>query len=98
MTAFTNSATSKSAAGSLTNSTRFELVRKADVTFRRVHRTKQAYVVRTFDYREKLSLALDYLNNLGIVSVGRNAEFEYINMDEAIRRGEAAARALESAA
>ncbi len=51
-----------------------------------------------FDYREKLSLALDYLNNLGIVSVGRNAEFEYINMDEAIRRGEAAARALESAA
>ena len=74
-----------------------EIVRKADVTFCRVHRTKQAYVVRTFDYREKLTRVLDYLNNLGIVSVGRNAEFEYINMDEAVRRGEAAARSLESA-
>jgi protoporphyrinogen oxidase len=63
------------------------LLRRADVTFLRVHRTRHAYVVRTFDYREKLSLALSYLNSLGIVSVGRNAEFEYINMDEAIRRG-----------
>ena len=73
------------------------IIRPADVTFCRVHRTRQAYVVRTFDYREKLSRALGYLNKLGIVSVGRNAEFEYINMDEAIRRGQAAARSLESA-
>ena len=37
---------------------------------------------------------LDYIAGLGIVSVGRNAEFEYINMDEAVRRGLAAARNL----
>lgn len=72
------------------------IIRKVDAVFSRVHRTKQAYVVRTFDYREKLTQALDYLNHLGIVSVGRNAEFEYINMDEAIRRGQAVGRALDS--
>ena len=65
-----------------------------DVTFCKVHRTKHAYVVRSFDYRQNLTTALDYLNGLGIVSVGRNAEFEYINMDEAVRRALAAVEAL----
>jgi protoporphyrinogen oxidase len=64
-----------------------ELLRRSDVRFIRVNRTRYAYVVRTFDYRERLGRALDYLDNLGIVSVGRNAQFEYINMDEAVRRG-----------
>lgn len=74
------------------------LLRRGDVDFLRIHRTRQAYVVRTFDYREKLTMALDYLNGLGILSVGRNAEFEYINMDEAARRGIEAAHRLESEA
>ncbi len=63
------------------------LIERARVEFRAVYRTKHAYVVRTFDYSEKLRRALDYLDSLGITSVGRNAEFEYINMDEAVRRG-----------
>ena len=63
-----------------------QILKRDDVVFRRVHRTKHAYVVRTFDYSEKLSKALKYLSSLGIISVGRNAEFEYINMDEAVRR------------
>ncbi len=66
------------------------------VRFCRVRRTKYAYVVRTFDYREKLRTALAYLNGLGIVSVGRNAEFEYINMDEAVRRALAAVERLDA--
>jgi protoporphyrinogen oxidase len=72
------------------------LLRRADVRFQRIHRTKHAYVVRTFDYHEKLKRALDYLNSLGIVSVGRNAEFEYINMDEAVRRGLEVAQRLDA--
>jgi protoporphyrinogen oxidase len=72
-----------------------EFLRRQDVRFRRIHRTKHAYVVRTFDYQEHLTKALDYLNGLGIVSVGRNAEFEYINMDEAVRRGLAIAQSLD---
>jgi protoporphyrinogen oxidase len=71
-----------------------ELMRPSAVCFCKVHRTKHAYVVRTFDYGANLTTALDYLNGLGIVSVGRNSEFEYINMDEAVRRGLAAADRL----
>jgi protoporphyrinogen oxidase len=73
-----------------------DLLRRDKVRFSRVHRTKHAYVVRTFDYNAKLRAALDYLNSLGIISVGRNAEFEYINMDEAIRRGIEAARLIDT--
>lgn len=72
------------------------LVKREDVTFKRICRTKHAYVVRTFDYSEKLKTGLDYLNSLGIVSVGRNAEFEYINMDEATRRALEAAKKLDA--
>jgi len=75
---------------------RMELVKPGQVRFCRVRRTKYAYVVRTFGYREKLSAALAYLNGLGIVSVGRNAEFEYINMDEAVRRALAAVERLDA--
>jgi len=71
-----------------------KLIEPDDVRFCEVHRTKHAYVVRSFDYRQNLTTALDYLRGLGIVSVGRNAEFEYINMDEAVRRGLAVAEAL----
>ncbi|HVN64301.1 MAG TPA: NAD(P)-binding protein [Candidatus Binataceae bacterium] len=73
------------------------MLRRGDIRFLRVSRTKHAYVVRTFDYAEKLSAALKYLNGLGIVSVGRNSEFEYINMDEAIRRSLAVATSLDEA-
>jgi protoporphyrinogen oxidase len=73
-----------------------ELLHRRDVRFRRIHRTKHAYVVRTFDYQARLTKALEYISSLGMVSVGRNAEFEYINMDEAIRRGLAIAHSLDS--
>jgi protoporphyrinogen oxidase len=71
------------------------LLKRGAVEFARTHRTRHAYVVRTFDYREKLALALEYMDSLGIVSVGRNAEFEYINMDEAVRRAFAVAARLD---
>ena len=73
-----------------------DLLRRRDVRFCRVSRTKHAYVVRTFDYRQKLTRALEYIESLGIISVGRNAEFEYINMDEAIRRGLEVATRLDA--
>ena len=56
------------------------------INFRSIYRTQFGYVVRTFDYAAHLKTALEYVSSLGIVSVGRNAEFEYINMDEAVRR------------
>lgn len=64
------------------------------INFRAIHRTQYAYVLRTFAYARDLKTALDYIASLGIVSVGRNAEFEYINMDEAVRRSLAVAEKL----
>ena len=52
--------------------------------------------MRTFDYLDNLSKVLEYLNGLGIISVGRNSEFEYINMDEALRRALEAVKKLEA--
>lgn len=75
-----------------------EILKREEIVFKQIHRTKHAYVVRTFDYPEKLSKALAYLAGLGIVSVGRNAEFEYINMDEAVRRGLSVAKHIDSVA
>src|SRR5262249_1762647 len=65
------------------------------ISFRSIHRTQYAYVVRTFDYAENLKTVLDFVSSLGILSVGRNAEFEYINMDEAVNRALKAARKLD---
>jgi protoporphyrinogen oxidase len=76
--------------------TAMKLIDPARIRFRSIHRTKHAYVVRTFDYAEKLKAGLAYLDSLDIVSAGRNAEFEYINMDEAIRRGLEVARQLDA--
>ncbi|MBV9836111.1 MAG: FAD-dependent oxidoreductase [Alphaproteobacteria bacterium] len=66
--------------------TKMGMVDADAIRFKAIHRTKFAYVVRTFDYATHLKTVLDYVSSLGIVSVGRNAEFEYINMDEAVRR------------
>ena len=74
------------------------LIDPARVRFKRVYRTKHAYVVRTFDYSTKLERVLKYIRDLGIISVGRNAEFEYINMDEAVRRAMDIVRQLDAPA
>ncbi len=63
---------------------RMNLIDPERVNFRHVCHTRYAYVLRTFDYRENLDVVLDYLDGRGITSVGRNAEFEYLNMDQAI--------------
>jgi protoporphyrinogen oxidase len=70
------------------------LAKREDLRFSGVHRTRFAYVIPTFDYQENLAVALEYIGSLGIVSCGRNAEFAYINMDEAIRRGLAVSETL----
>ncbi|MGH6684139.1 MAG: FAD-dependent oxidoreductase, partial [Pseudolabrys sp.] len=74
--------------------TRMGIASPDALTFRAVHRTQYAYVVQSADSEKNRKAVLDYVSSLGIVSVGRNAEFEYINMDEATRRGLAVAKGL----
>lgn len=77
---------------------RLGLADPARLRFRALERTKYGYVVRTFDCAANLKAAIDYITDLGIISAGRNAEFEYINMDEAVRRGLAVASRLDAQA
>lgn len=73
------------------------LVRRSEICYERVIRTKYGYVVRDFTYRSHLDLARAYFEGQGIELCGRVAEFEYINMDQCIERAlKVAARMNES--
>ena len=61
--------------------------KKSKLVYKNVERTEYAYVVRDFKYKVNLKKCLNFLEKRGIYSLGRNAEFTYINSDEAVRRG-----------
>ena len=64
-----------------------DLVQPAEICYSKVIRTQYGYVVQDFHYRKHLEIAKSYFANEGIALCGRNAEFEYINMDQCIERG-----------
>jgi protoporphyrinogen oxidase len=63
-----------------------DLVRRTEVCYSRVLRTKYGYVVQNDDCRRYLQRAKAYFEQIGIPLCGRVAEFEYINMDVCIER------------
>ena len=75
-----------------------DLVRPSEVCYGKVIRTKYGYVVQDDNYRKNLKKAKDYFERIGIPLCGRVAEFEYINMDVCIERGQKLAQRLNSAA
>ena len=64
-----------------------DLVRPGEICYTKVIRTQYGYVVQDFTYRKHLDKAKAYFEGQGIALCGRNAEFEYINMDQCIERG-----------
>jgi protoporphyrinogen oxidase len=64
-----------------------ELAHSGDVCYTKVYRAKYGYVVQDFNYRRHLEMAKTYFQSLGVALCGRNAEFEYLNMDQCIERG-----------
>jgi protoporphyrinogen oxidase len=75
-----------------------DLVRRSEVCYARVLRTKYGYVVQNDDCRRYLQQAKAYFEQIGIPLCGRVAEFEYINMDVCIERAQKVANRLNSAA
>ncbi len=63
------------------------LVRPSEICYSKVIRTKYGYVVQDFTYRRYLDRVKSYFEQIGVALCGRNAEFEYINMDQCIERG-----------
>ena len=65
---------------------RLGLVEKEDITATEIKSFEYAYVIYDTDHRKNADKALNYLRSIGIESVGRFAEFEYLNMDAVIER------------
>jgi len=71
-----------------------DLVRPSEICYAKVIRTQYGYVVQDFTYRKYLDQAKNYFEGEGVALCGRNAEFEYINMDQCIERALAVADRL----
>ena len=67
---------------------------RRDVVATDIQNIEYAYVVYDLHYHENVKIVRDYFSSLGIELLGRLAEFDYINMDEAIRRARARAECL----
>ncbi len=66
------------------------------VCFKKVVRSKYAYVIYDKDYLKNIGIVKNYIEKLGIVLCGRFAEFEYLNMDACIQRGRNLAEKINS--
>jgi len=66
------------------------------ICFKKVVRSKYAYVIYDRNYLKNIGIVKDYLKMLGIILCGRFAEFEYLNMDACIERGRNLAEKINS--
>jgi len=64
--------------------------------FKKVIRSKYAYVIYDKDYLKNLAIVKNYIEKLGIILCGRFAEFEYLNMDACVQRGRNLAQKINS--
>lgn len=74
-----------------------DLIHPEEVCYAKVIRTKYGYVVQDFTYRKHLQKLKSYFEQQGITLCGRNAQFEYINMDQCIEAAQKAAARLNAA-
>ncbi|MBN1595725.1 FAD-dependent oxidoreductase [candidate division FCPU426 bacterium] len=73
---------------------RLGFLHKNEVVATEIRNFPYGYVVYDLDYQRLVGCLRDYLQSLGIQLLGRFGEFEYINMDEVIRRGKRLAEQL----
>ncbi len=73
-----------------------EVIRDDDeIVFGRVSPITPAYVIYTLDHQRAVATIREWLDAIGIRTVGRFGEWEYFNMDQAIASGRDAIRAVE---
>jgi protoporphyrinogen oxidase len=73
---------------------RVGIIDKKDVKVIDVRNTEYGYVIHDRDHAVNIATARNYFDSIGMRLHGRFAEFEYINMDEVIRRSIELAREL----
>ncbi len=70
------------------------LIKPEKVCYKKVVRSKYAYVIYDKDYLKNIEVVRKYIEKQGIIPCGRFAEFEYLNMDACVERGRNLARKL----
>jgi protoporphyrinogen oxidase len=65
---------------------KLNILDKNDVTVVDIANIEYGYVVYDLNYKKNIKIVRDYFDFIGIDLLGRFGEFEYINMDEIIRR------------
>ena len=65
---------------------RVGIIKKQDVIVADIRRFEYAYPVYDLAYTRNTTIIRNYFASLGINLLGRFAEFDYINMDECLRR------------
>lgn len=63
---------------------KMKIIKKKDVCFKNIKRTKFAYIIYDLNYDRNMKVISDYLNKIGIMRVGRFSEWSYLNMDAII--------------
>ena len=72
------------------------LLNPKEVCFKKVIRSKYAYVIYDRDYLKNIGIVKNYIEKLGIILCGRFAEFEYLNMDACVQRGQNLAKKINN--
>ncbi len=62
------------------------IINKQELVTSDIKNFEYGYVVYDLEYKNNIKIVKDYFEKLGINLCGRFAEFEYINMDEAVKR------------
>ena len=57
------------------------------IIFKKIFKTDYAYVVKNFEHKNNIKKIFNFLDRHNLISIGRNSQFEYINSDEAVKRG-----------
>lgn len=73
---------------------KIKIIDKEHICYSKVMHSKYAYIIYDLDYMNNINGIKEYLANLGIKTVGRFSEFEYLNMDACVERGIALAKQL----
>jgi len=64
---------------------RLGIINKNEVILTILYRFKYAYVIYDLNYRDNLKIIYNYLDTVGIDSIGRFGEWEYLNMDAVVK-------------
>jgi protoporphyrinogen oxidase len=70
---------------------RVNVLRKQDVIASDIRRIEYAYPVYDMAYAKNVAVVREYFASLGVELLGRFGQFDYINMDECLRRAQALA-------